>query len=369
MALLSAPAGRHNFEIAIICALPLEASAVEALFDKFWEDDGIKYGKAKGDPNAYTTGVIGEQNVVLAHMPHMGKISAAGVAASLSLSFTGIKLALIVGICGGVPSGHDGKKEILLGDVIISEALVQYDFGRQNTDVFERKDTLEDNLGRADIAIRSMLRKLQTDRGCQRIKDQTIQYLAGLTQKVKDARYPGPKADILFEPSYRHIHRNDDAVCLICTGNTLRAHEVCEDALHMSCYELGCDPSRRMKRRRLSILGNVPDTEDAEDTQNGEVHRPQIHIGRMGSGDTVMKSGEHRDWIARRDKVIAFEMEGAGVWDYFPSLVIKGVCDYADSHKNKEWQFYAATTAAACTKAFLNNWASENHSPPQASEY
>jgi hypothetical protein len=37
-------------------------------------------------------------------------------------------------------------------------------------------------------------------------------------------------------------------------------------------------------------------------------------------------------------------------------LVIKGVCDYADSHKNKRWQGYAAATAAAVTKGFLENW-------------
>jgi hypothetical protein len=36
--------------------------------------------------------------------------------------------------------------------------------------------------------------------------------------------------------------------------------------------------------------------------------------------------------------------------------VIKGACDYADSHKNKVWQRYAAATAAACMKAFLDNW-------------
>ncbi len=28
-------------------------------------------------------------------------------------------------------------------------------------------------------------------------------------------------------------------------------------------------------------------------------------------------------------------MEGAGVWDEVPYIVIKGICDYADSHKNK----------------------------------
>ncbi|KAL2138812.1 hypothetical protein VTI28DRAFT_6195 [Corynascus sepedonium] len=68
-----------------------------------------------------------------------------------------------------------------------------------------------------------------------------------------------------------------------------------------------------------------------------------------------MKSGEDRDNIARQEGLIAFEMEGAGVWDSFPCVMIKGACDYADSHKSKAWQRYAAATAAACTKAFLGH--------------
>ena len=70
-----------------------------------------------------------------------------------------------------------------------------------------------------------------------------------------------------------------------------------------------------------------------------------------------MKSGEDRDEIATRDGVIAFEMEGAGVWEHFPSLVIKGVCDYADSHKSERWRGYAAVTVAAVVKVFLESWA------------
>jgi nucleoside phosphorylase len=67
-----------------------------------------------------------------------------------------------------------------------------------------------------------------------------------------------------------------------------------------------------------------------------------------------MKSGEHRDQVAKREKIIAFEVEGAEVFDVIPSVVvIKGVCDYADSHKNKKWHAYAAATAAAYMKAFL----------------
>lgn len=73
----------------------------------------------------------------------------------------------------------------------------------------------------------------------------------------------------------------------------------------------------------------------------------------MGSGDTVMKSGIGRNRIAQQEGVIAFEMEGAGIWEHLPCLVIKGVCDYADSHKNKKWQDYAAATAASTAKALV----------------
>ena len=66
-----------------------------------------------------------------------------------------------------------------------------------------------------------------------------------------------------------------------------------------------------------------------------------------------MKSAHHRDTISKQTKAVAFEMEGAGVWDIFPTVVIKSVCDYADSHKNEEWQPYTAASAAACMKAFL----------------
>ncbi len=69
-----------------------------------------------------------------------------------------------------------------------------------------------------------------------------------------------------------------------------------------------------------------------------------------------MKSGKDRDAIARQEGVIGFEMEGAGVRDSFPCVVIKGACGYGDSHKTKAWQPYAAATAAACMKAFFGHW-------------
>jgi len=88
------PENRDGFEIAVICALQIEADTVEALFDEYWDESGDKYGKALGDRNSYTQ---------CCARPHagQGKGSAASVATSLRCSFGRIKLALVVGICGG----------------------------------------------------------------------------------------------------------------------------------------------------------------------------------------------------------------------------------------------------------------------------
>ena len=157
------PATRADFEIAVICALPIEADAVVALFDHRWDDDGPPYDKAAGDPNAYSTGAIDRHNVVLVHMPGMGKASATAVAANCRASFPNIKLALIVGVCGVVPfrPGSSETAGIVLGDVIISDGVVQYDLGRRLPEQFVPKDTLLDILGRPNTEIRALLAKLR----------------------------------------------------------------------------------------------------------------------------------------------------------------------------------------------------------------
>ncbi|RYO93786.1 hypothetical protein DL763_004271 [Monosporascus cannonballus] len=309
------PATRRDFAIAVICALTLEADAVDALFDYHWDDDGPPYDKAPGDPNAYSTGAVGRHNVVLAHMPGMGKANAAAVAANCRASFPNIKLAVVVGVCGVAPFSPDGD-EIVLGDVIISDGVVQYDLGRRLPDCFVRKDTLLDSLGRPNAEIRALLAKLKGVRGREMLRGRIPGYLDALgVEPGLAAQYPGTAHDRLFEATYRHVSEG------------------------MLCEECGCN-GRLVPRRRL-----------AQDSP-----RPAVHFNLIASGDTVMKSGVERDAVARKDGIVAFEMEGAGVWDIFPCVVIKGACYYADSHKTKAWQRYAAAAAAACMKAFLGHW-------------
>ncbi|KAI1064311.1 hypothetical protein LB506_007868 [Fusarium annulatum] len=311
------PVSRADFPLAIICALSFEADAIEALFDEHW--DCNVYSKAPGDPNSYSTGRIGHHNVVLAYMPEAGKASGAAVATNCRVSFPHVKLAIVVGICGVIPftpGPRDAHHEIILGDVIVSQSVVQHDLGRQYPDSFEYKDANEEALGRPNIEIRSLLSKLKTLRARRAFESDMRGFLALLQEDLElAAHYPGTGTDRLYEATYRHIDKD------------------------MPCDKCGCN-GKLVPRERL----------------RQEVPEPKVHFGRIASGDTVMKSGEDRDYIARKLGVIAFEMESAGVWDSLPCLVVKGACDYADSHKAKATQNYAAATAAACTKAVLSHW-------------
>lgn len=345
------PPRREDFHAAIICALPLEYDAVAFAFDEFWPEnrDLQGQGNAFGDYNRYKTGRIGSHNVVLLLLPNMGKVSAASAAASLRSTYTGIELAVLVGICGGVPSPKAGI-EVLLGDVIISKSIVQYDLGRKYPEEFARKDTIEDSLGRPSKEIRSLVATFETRHNRRDLQSRANEILVQVQQKAAKggdvALYQRPPSteDVLFEPGYLHRHREDRDRSCSCSDSG-----ACETARNTSCEKLQCDKGRLVSRKRLGA-GQQDVTLAARE--------PQVFVGRVGSGDTVMKSGLDRDRIAAEHSLIAFEMEGAGVWDEIPCIIIKAVCDYADSHKNKKWQDYAAATAASTMKALLEHYTS-----------
>jgi nucleoside phosphorylase len=301
---------------------------------------------------------LGNQYVVLAYMPGIGPISAAAVAANLCTSFRNIKVGLVVGICGGVPSMAGGG-EIVLGDVIISTSVIQIDFGGQYSNRIIRKTEMEDTVGRASPEIRAFIERMSGHLVRRRLKEKTSFFSTAISTQDGFAKsaYPGPANDVLYLSEYRHKHQQSG--CLICENCRNYDDDVCDEALKSSCKDLGCDSTLLTKRHRIQrAMGIAPDGSSGTATDIQAAQGPSIHFGRMACSNQVMKSGVHRDRIAAEEKVIGFEMESGGTWDYVPTIVIKSVCDYADSHKNKEWQDYAAATAAACTKALLEEWRS-----------
>ncbi|CAI0644717.1 unnamed protein product [Colletotrichum noveboracense] len=341
------PSRREDFSVALICALPIEFDAVALAFDETWPVN--QFGKAPGDYNSYTLGRMGRQNAVLVLLHKMGKTSAASATTSLRHSFPSVNLALLCGICGGVPNPSPDV-EILLGDVIISENVVQYDYGRQYPSKFAHKNTASDVLGMPVKEIRSFLNHLKTDFGRDELRSQVPSMLEQIQRKTVEnghwSKYfhPGTEIDVLFRADYPHRHQhNPDCSCSEDT--------VCDEAIKTSCADLQCDPEYHVLRRRLN--GQNERERGPETTSDIFKSPPQVYVGTVGSGDTVMKSGEHRDMMAQQHGIIAFEMEGAGVWDEIPCIIVKSVCDYADSHKNKNWQGFAAVAAASTTKAVL----------------
>lgn len=340
------PSSREEFGIAIICSLPLEYDAVALQFDEFWDEEK-DYGRAPGDTNTYVAGRIGDHNVVLVLLPSPGKASAAGAAASIRSSYPRLKLAFLVGTCSGVPG--TGEDQALLGDVVISKSLIQFDFGRQYPSSFIAKDTIDDNLGRASKDVRSLITHFETEHGREGLRKKASEYLKDLQSLAARKRrrqryqYPGIAEDKLFRSDYRHKHRAPQR-CTACEG---AGDNHCDVAARASCVELDCDEGHVIFRELL---------ETKQKAEPDEMQYPDIFVGRIATGDTVIVSSEHRDRLARQRNVIAFEMEGAGAWDELPCIIIKGISDYADTHQNKIWQPFAAATAASVTKAVLGRY-------------
>ena len=141
-------------------------------------------------------------------------------------------------------------------------------------------------------------------------------------------RYLGYDQDHLYTSTYVHTHHSAAVTCEQCNQDL----GICGK----DCKVLGCEDDQLIKRERL--------VEDAT---------PIVHFGTFGSSNTVLKCGVERDKLAKAHSLVAFEMEGSGVWNILPTILIKAVCDYADSHKDKRWQSYAAAVAATGLKAIL----------------
>lgn len=249
--------------------------------------------------------------MVIACLPggHQGKAAAATVAVHMMHSFP-IKLGLMVGIGGGVPSR---TLDIRLGDVVVSipegthGGVVQYDLGKLELDGLHRKGHL-DKPPKALLSAITSLREKHVW-----MEPELPQHLTAILSNHRMAKrfgFQGAQHDRLFESNAFHPRNQND-----------------------------CDHC-------VSALSIVQRADREDDT-------PQVFYGTILSGDMVIKNGQERDRIAADEKAICFEMEAAGLMNDFPCLVIRGISDYSDSHKNDRWQPYAAATAAAYAKELL----------------
>lgn len=360
------------YTIGIVCALKKEAITVQSSFDHFFLDKKEWPKVSRGDGNSYSFGTICDYHVVVAQLADMGDVEAKEVAKDMQRSFQNIKLCLVVGICGIIPK--IGKEETLLGDVIISKEVIQYTRGKDYPSGFVSKNMLHE----ASNTVLRGFERLETPQPWEFFCNQVNENLRTLrehkTIKFQGFGYPGRETDVLYNTEYIHQHHNEECEACAATEYCQKAvdsehhknckacaeMEYCQKAVDASCGELGCSEDELISRNRARITGETTTTVGATAAGNASATPesdpsfiPRIYLGKVASGNKVMKNGAMRDKVAEEKGVIAFEMEGAGVWSTFPTIVIKAGCDYADSHKNKKWQEWAAMTAASCARAFL----------------
>ncbi|KAL8298826.1 hypothetical protein RB597_007446 [Gaeumannomyces tritici] len=353
MARVMAPKSRDDFQVAMVCALTSEFDAIFLTFDEVWEPAG--FGRAKDDYSNYVTGRIGSLNAVLVKSTRMGTLAMSCLCARLRSSYTKIRLIAVVGVCAGVATKKNG---MVLGDVVISNELVQYDFGRQYADGLVVKDKPAESLGPLHESIRSHIQDIESRHMMPTLLRRAGEIMGQIEEKAAaetnpfEYTSPAVSEDLLFQAEYLHKHRGSDTdrpLSCSCSDGEMSS---CDAARGSSCDELNCDLARLVMRDRLVKPGD--DGSDQTTAVPSSIAELKVFVGCVGSGDSVLKSSKHRDDIVRKNpRILAFEMEGAGAWDRGACLVIKGVCDYADSHKSKSWQDFAAARAASVAKALL----------------
>ncbi|KAK0763040.1 hypothetical protein N5P37_004023 [Trichoderma harzianum] len=337
------PPRYEDFEIAIVCTDSLYFEAVTDSFDEFLHLDGDADGAAQDDM-VIKPGRIGEHNVVLALLNHVGKAGEVPEADIWS-KCTALKLAILTGSCGGVPFINNGQDEVFLGDVITDDLPFHYN-------IIDNEALLEIRQSRRGPKqlienFRNFSMIYRTQGGRDDLQEITYDYLSGSPKRDMKPKgenlYPRSIEDKLFDPSYRHKHRGPaTCICSNCHGTN---DPVCEEALDASCHDLGCDDNCTIVRKRKQAMGK-------------RGHKPAIHFGSIASIDTAMKSGEDRDRFSKAKRVIAFETEGVWRWERLLCIMVKGVRDYADGHINngRDQRGFAAATAASAIKALLESY-------------
>ncbi|KAJ1329892.1 ankyrin repeat domain-containing protein 50 [Microdochium nivale] len=287
--------------VAIFCALVLEYTAVRYTLDKNFECEVT--GKQS---YVYKFGSIGGHNVVIAKPVDMGPVNAAHCAAHVSHQFPNVRLALMVGIGAGIPSRD---RDIRLGDVAIGmphenhTGVVQYDLGKYEDGNFKLKGILN----KPPPILMSAIDSLESDELMGKFPHRKI--LRSIINQNDKFGLPETE-DILFDDTFPHVQKGSD--CTAC---------------------------------RLSADKKVVPRQPRQST---------THRGLILSGGGVVKNPIDRKQLQRGcEGAICFEMEAAGIADELPCLVIRGICDYADTHKHDAWHFHAAAAAAAYSRAVL----------------
>lgn len=313
---------RTSYHVAWICPVAdLELLPAVLMLDEEHDTPDID---THMDDNIYHFGSAAGHNVVLASCDQgmTGNVNVSSITAPLFKTFPNIRMTLLVGIGGGVPQPHtfsDPLNDLRLGDVVIGwpnsasglGPVVYFEAGRSRVDGFEVTGTMDKPHKVLLHALKELKLRDELDRSTFH---KYMEKLQRHRKHGKRFKHPGLDHDKLFKAAYSHVGDYESK----CTA---------------------CDDRELVQRGRRN-----------DDDKDVFVY----HQGRIATGNSVVMNAEKRDSISTLcDGALCIEMEAAGVEVNSRCLVIRGISDYADSHKSDLWRSYAAGKAVACARELL----------------
>eukprot|EP00106_Octopus_bimaculoides_P009001 XP_014776443.1 PREDICTED: uncharacterized protein LOC106873546 isoform X6 [Octopus bimaculoides] len=308
--------------IAIITAMYYEKLAVDAMMEN--KTTYMKY-KTEGESNVYTIGFIGEHKVVSTKLPAIGharsaQISSGNTTTRLLGTFQNIEHVFVVGVAGGVPYYTDYYKHVRLGDVVISRG--------------EDRDVI---YYYCEKIMKNKSGDLQYIHKTFAPKDSSLQQTA---RKIVETSASNPESkpwELYLEEGQKLLQGQE--VHFMRPSSTT-------DRLYMNIGE-----------DNVIEVEHPQPPEEIASTFDSD--KPRVHYGVLGSGRPVVKSDAIRLDFAGKYNIKAFDTEFDQVLESIIGnrkdsfMFIRGISDYTDGSKNKEWQPYAALTAAAFMKTII----------------
>lgn len=375
----------NDYTIGWIAALPLEEMAARLVLNGEYQ---VLAQVPLGDINRYILGAINEHSIVLAVMPdgEYGKSSALSVATHMLRTFPNVRIGFMVGVGGGAPSRDN---DVRMGDVVVSRkgddkgGVFEFDYGKKHQakpfETTSHLNSVPTSVMNTIAGLRS-LEMSRLNRISQEINDILAQDRIASTVRA-DFERPDEESDLLFKSTI--IHNASYVYNLY----TILGAPSCLLLISMSfwirstpwqwVFTLLALAEAFLIGRNITDLRNILFiiVQASQDIPESEICRKfcqtsqpktlverakrdpssgsKIHYGLIGSSDQLMKDAMRRDELAREHKILCFEMEAAGLMNRFPCLIVRGICDYSDSHKNKKWQKHAALAAAVFARAVI----------------
>ncbi|KAM0344005.1 hypothetical protein ACHAPU_007908 [Fusarium lateritium] len=306
-----------DYTVGWICAIKSEFVAARVFLD---EDHGSPKEVAQNDNNLYAIGKMGDLHVVIASLTRWEDrtISAATAARQVLHSFPSLRIGLMVGVGGGAPTP---EHDIRLGDIVVGSrvggkhSVVRYDYGK----AMQNQSSVETGvLNQPPQTLLTAMNGLDADynENGHQLGDSMEMALQNIKRRHAYTRPPAD-TDKLYRSSFVHP-RNSNASC----------NGMCDE-----------DPS------------NLSSRAERDEHKNNL----KVHHGLVASANQFMKNAVVRDKLAAERGIMCFERQAADLMDHFPCLVVRGICDYSDSHNNKDWQGFAAMAAAAYAKDLLSH--------------